>query len=717
MNESDVTETDAAHPAARRRFGQPGREGGAPPDAVRPLRICIVGAGPRGLSVLERIGSRLGHGPDVPPPVRGRTVEVHLVDLHQPGCGAVWRTDQSRWLHMNTVACQVTVFGDRTVRCETPPRPGPTLYEWARSATEQVSAEVRAEALSLRPDSYPTRRLYGHYLRWAYTTVVDGLPPWMSVSHHAEQAVRLGGQGNMPRSVRFLSGGRLDDLDAVVLALGHSSGRSKQWSPSTSAAGDRSIHLPPGNPADAPVDEVKPGQPTLLLGLGLNFFDHLSLFCVARGGCFERAGGELRYRPSGNEPLLLAGSRRGVPHHARGEDHKGSSGRFEPALLTEAHASQLRRSTRLRGRPLDFATEIWPLIAAEAEAVYYSCLLGWPLPADTSPVEPADRLADPGLSFRGAYVRACPSERERMVSRAGLPPDQHWDWGALSDPLRGRRFRSLSLFNAWALHHLGADVDAAALGNLAGPVKAALDVLRDLRNQVRTLLDHGGLDGRSYATHVRGWYNPLSAFLSVGPPAWRVEQLGALIASGVVRLTGAGTRVDHDRHGGCWQVTSDSIPDWRGRVTALVDCWMPAFDAELSDDPLVRSMLHEGRCRPHALPHSGGAAAPTGGLDVTAGPLMLVDRNGRPDRRVFAFGVPTEGARWMTSAGIRPWSGSVTLTDADSIAGAILRLALDPDAAHVNSPNIPPSGPAGVAGHSRPRELQTTRAWDHEAIS
>lgn len=56
----------------------------------------------------------------------------------------------------------------------------------------------------------------------------------------------------------------------------------------------------------------------LLRGLGLNFFDYMALLTTGHGGTFVRSGSLLVYRPSGNEPRLYAGSRRGIPYHARG---------------------------------------------------------------------------------------------------------------------------------------------------------------------------------------------------------------------------------------------------------------------------------------------------------------------------------------------------------------------------------------------------------------
>ncbi|MGH1551954.1 hypothetical protein ACRAWF_06755 [Streptomyces sp. L7] len=52
----------------------------------------------------------------------------------------------------------------------------------------------------------------------------------------------------------------------------------------------------------------------------------------------------------------------------------------------------------------------------------------------------------------------------------------------------------------------------------AAPLKAALDVLRGVRNEVRLIVDHGGLTADSHRRELCGRYTPFNAFVSIGPP-------------------------------------------------------------------------------------------------------------------------------------------------------------------------------------------------------
>src|SRR5262245_65062880 len=87
------------------------------------------------------------------------------------------------------------------------------------------------------------------------------------------------------------------------------------------AAGLR--YVPPASPAEVDLGVVGAGERVALRGMGLCFFDHLAMLTVERGGRFARVGGGLVYEASGREPVIYAGSRRGVPYHARGDNEKG----------------------------------------------------------------------------------------------------------------------------------------------------------------------------------------------------------------------------------------------------------------------------------------------------------------------------------------------------------------------------------------------------------
>lgn len=633
------------------------------------LRVCVVGAGPRGLSVLERICANERTDPSP------RRITIHLVDPCRPGAGRVWRTDQSRLLLMNTVASQVTVFTDDTVKMKGPVEPGPDLYEWARSVVlasppGRFDEATHAEARALHPDAYPTRAFYGSYLEDAYRRIKDRAPVNCRIVEHRTRAVALRDQSDAPGGPQILmlaNGTRLRGLDAVVLAQGHLPQRpSAEESAWTRAAARHGLtYIRPANPADLDLLAVPPGQTVLMRGLGLNFFDGMALLTLGRGGRFVRRSGRMVYLPSGQEPRIHAGSRRGVPHHARGENEKGPSGRHQPRLLTPQNIDALRRR-RLAGEPVRFRTDLWPLIRLEVESVYYETLLR------------TQERAREASTFVTAYLAATTAQdRERILDSYGIDRGRRWDWESIQRPTRDRRFPSGASFQRWLLDHLAEDIRQARAGNVNGPLKAALDVLRDVRNEVRLAVDHGGLDGDSYRDELTGWYTPLNAFLSIGPPVSRIEELRALIEAGVVRLLGPGTRISLStgENRAAFVATSDSVDADPVRASVLIEARLPEPDVRRTADPLLRFLLTTGQAAPYRIQGTGRTAYESGGLAVTERPYRTVDARGRTHPRRFAYGVPTESVHWVTAAGIRPGVDSVILGDSDAIARAVLRLA------------------------------------------
>ncbi|MFJ5531758.1 FAD/NAD(P)-binding protein [Streptomyces sp. NPDC093261] len=606
--------------------------------------ICVVGAGPRGLAVLERLCAN--HAGE-------RRLSVHVVDPCPPGPGRTWRTRQSPHLLMNTVTSQVSQFTDDSVHCAGPIRPGPSLYDWLQRA-EAGTTKDWAGAEELGPDDYPSRAQYGRYLEWVFAHLVATAPDTLRIVVHAATAVALD-EDPIGQCLTLDDGTRLTGLDAVVLALGHGPNEPAAEERRLTAFADRHglRYLPAANPADLDLDGIASGEAVALRGLGLAFFDVLALLTEGRGGKFVATPDGLQYLPSGQEPVLYAGSRRGVPYQARGENQKGPTGRHEPLFLT---LDAVRRIRAMTGAT--FRQHVWPLLDAEVRTVYHHALV-----AQRTDRSTADR-------FLAEYLAAA-SGRTAVLRRYGVTEADEWDWHRVERPWGRREFTDRSDFTRWLLDHLREDARQARGGNVDNPLKAALDVLRDLRNEVRLAIDHAGITGTSYRDEVVGWFTPLNAYLSIGPPVSRIEEMTALVEAGVLQVVGPRTRVRPDPRREGFLIGSDAIPGSEARATTLIEARIPEVDLRRSGNPLLRHLLRTGQCRSHSIPDPDGAYE-TGGLDVTRRPYRVVDAAGVPHPRRFAYGVPTEFVHWATAAGIRPGVGSVILEDADAIARAAL---------------------------------------------
>ncbi|ORA35268.1 FAD/NAD(P)-binding protein [Mycobacterium aquaticum] len=652
------------------------------------LQLAIIGLGPRGLSVAERL---CANADALLAP--GQELVIHLIDPHVFHGGQVWRSTQDRVLLMNTVACQVTMFVDDTVDCEGPVVSGPNLYEWARSialvGSPSVPEAVRAEALTLGPDDYPSRAFYGSYLQWVRDRIIWTAPPAVSFTSHQATAVDLRDTPNGLQEIVLSTGETIGELQSVVLALGHMPHRLGEAETALSRFADRHDlrYITPSNPADVALADVPAGEAVILRGLGLTFFDYMALFTIGRGGTFVREPDEtLTYLPSGQEPRLIAGSRRGVPFHARGKNQKGSSGRHTPRYLTADVIERLRARADA-GTPADFRRDIWPLIDREVRTVYYAALvrerqcacdaeeftaLFATAQAATVPVFGA---REEQSGFGDPLAIAESDAQQNVLAKFDIEPERAWDWRNIAAPYTDDDISSTHRFRSWLRSYLDNEVREANKGNVVGPRKAALDVLRDLRNEIRLLVDHGGLSGDSYRDELQRWYMPLNAFLSIGPPAERIEQFAALMDAGVLEVLGPDLRVDCSD--GRFVAYSGACPDLAVAATTMIEARLPETDVHRTTDPLLRTLLDRGECQPYRMPIRGGGHWVAGGVAVTRRPYRLLDAADRPHPRRFAFGVPTESVHWVTAAGIRPGVNSVILGDADAIARAGLRAATD----------------------------------------
>jgi hypothetical protein len=364
-----------------------------------------------------------------------------------------------------------------------------------------------------------------------------------------------------------------------------------------------------------------------------------------------------------------------VPYHGRARNEKGPFGRHEPRYLTPEVIARFRARAD-RGTPADFRGDLWPLIDHEVRTVYYTALLreqGHPGRAEEFAAAfglagPAEvPLAGEPLAVRETDLQAA------LLDAYGIAAERRFDWRLIAKPYPASALASTAHFRRWLREYVASDVAEADKGNLTGPLKSALDVLRDLRNEIRLLVDHGGLTGDAYRDDLQRWYMPLNAFVSIGPPLERIEQFGALMDAGVLEVLGPDLRVDCVD--GRFVASSGACPDLSLGATALVEARLPEADLHRTTDVLLRSLLARGECRSYRIPIRAGGWYVTGGLAVSRRPNHLIDAADCPHPRRFAFGVPTEGVHWVTAAGIRPGVNSVILGDSDAIARSCLKLA------------------------------------------
>lgn len=301
--------------------------------------IAIIGCGPRGLGLLERLISVAATG--------GQAIDVPVVEPGELGVG-MHQIDQPDYLLLNTVCSQLTAFTDHSMLgTDGLLYSGPSLFEWCRQRDIRVAAaEYRCgdTGRPVQPHDYLPRRLLGEYLAWAAQRIVAAAPPSVRITHHRQPAVRVEATDRAERVV--LADGTPLVVDHAVIAVGQG-------------------HSAVPYPLPATVADIAPGSAVALLGAGLTAMDVLAALTTGRGGMFApQPDGRLRYTASGEEPQVVLVSREGRPARARPRLNAGRCplpGRY----LTLARIADLR-ATRPDGR-LNFEVDVLPLVLAEME--------------------------------------------------------------------------------------------------------------------------------------------------------------------------------------------------------------------------------------------------------------------------------------------------------------------------------------------------------------
>ncbi|MEU8431850.1 FAD/NAD(P)-binding protein [Streptomyces sp. NPDC029216] len=314
------------------------------------VRIALVGAGPRALSVLERICALCAE--------HGVRADVEVVDPGTPGTGL--HRPQPDHLLLNTIAAQVTGFADPAMLGRPDAGPGgPTLFSWARErglGRTGSGWSYGGRGRPVRPADYLPRRVLGEYLAWCWREIADRAGPGVRITHHRAEVtdvVRTGGGERL-----LLSDGRSVEADSVVLALGHGLPGDARPEPA-----DRRIRVPyPLPDAVAPVPD---GARVAVLGTGLAAMDVIAALTVGRGGRLTGGpDGRPRYLPSGREPRITWVSRSGLPYRSRPEFHPDRVA--PPARHFTPAAVRALRTAAGDGR-IDFERELLPLLRAELD--------------------------------------------------------------------------------------------------------------------------------------------------------------------------------------------------------------------------------------------------------------------------------------------------------------------------------------------------------------
>lgn len=301
----------------------------------------------------------------------------------------------------------------------------------------------------------------------------------------------------------------------------------------------------------------------------------------------------------------------------------------------------------------NFSTEIWPKIVLEVELAFTLALLVQH--RLEKKVSQAEEVAKKGIGPLKKW-------RKSLGCNENLP------WNEMAYPLWiNRDNQSLQDYQKTVAERLGKDIEEAELGNKEGPLKAALDVFRDIRNELRESVQYGRISGESYRDHLQNYYTPMNTFLSIGPPLRRVKELKALVETGVVKLLPASPIVALHVEKKKFTYFMPSIPDEYGETDVLIEARMPEGNVGRSADLLLQNLLKQGLITLHKFLVT---STDSGAINVDPQTFRVKTKRSR-SIGMFAYGISLEGLQWGTAATIRPFVNSVIIHDADTIASQI----------------------------------------------
>jgi hypothetical protein len=644
----------------------------------------FVGGGPRTVATIIRLAARQNAAADrdarqqdaAPqevssqdaPARRTRPLRLAIIDALEVGSGATWLTTQPAAYLNNTTASATTLHPDDSTPMSGPAAPGPDLVDWMRqvadAGTHPAGDWVVEEAQALRAQDFTSRRLQGVYYRDQLEAAIAA--GGFEVDEHVTTVVGLESVEVEPFSGDGLTAAVLADgtrlaAPTVVLAQGMVQSRpDDEVTHLTRFAQEHALrYVPPGMPAERDFTDLPAGQTVLVRGLGANFFDVIGGLIDEWGGDFEPVAddphGRLRYVPSGREPHLVVGSRRGMPYRSKPIPYLPQRD-FTPRWATPDWFAQLQERTSL-----DFGVQVWPTIAKEIAHQYLEALSDWAPNAVTT---------TDWLGLLDAATTA--DDVERIL--ADTVTDPRWSW-LIADLRRPTRGRSITP-EQWreAVDRLVED-ELASMSEPARHPRAAVNrVMSVLRGSAHRLGAVGAVSGESLVRDLQGWFDADGLFLASGPPAVRVRRVLALIDAGVIDLLGPETVVDTDPQAGAFRaqslVTGRSV-----EAAVLVETRMSKGKVPSTDDPLLRSLLESGAARIHRVD-----GVQTDYIEATRATIAeaartghnLVASSGEIDESVVVLGIPASTTQPGSAIGATPGVPSPLLAGADVAAKQIL---------------------------------------------
>ncbi|HVK95128.1 MAG TPA: FAD/NAD(P)-binding protein [Noviherbaspirillum sp.] len=607
------------------------------------LQIAIIGLGSRGLSILERIVHLARHVPD-------RAIQVTIFEPNKAGVG-IHDTEQPDYLLLNTIACQISMFPDRVAIGSDDERCGPDFYTWCAERNVRIGDDGLPCANGGRPvesTDFLPRRLIGEYLSWFYDTITAALPANVNIRLHRERAVRLIAKEDGKEYAIFGESGVVEQADKLFVTIGHTGRKQAPLQP----CDRRMLRVP--YPLPHTLQNIATQAVVGIEGFGLAAMDAIAALTAGRGGRFHRsADGHATYTASGREPRMLLYSRSGLPFRVR-PDTSPDRIKHKALFLTSAAIAQLRKNQP--GGKIDFDAAILPLLMLEMKAAFYFTHVH---------MEGGDAWNARLSALRQEMVTAFAAGKiehvfAQLEAEYGIfVPEEHLLF-KVPEGLTG------SAYKDWVRQFIENDLNAGSKGLLASPLKAALEIWRDLRDQLRELIDHEGLTPDAHHRFF-STYAALVNRTVAGPQKERHQDLLALIDAGIVAVAPGRKSALH------WKPESDTFQLILESETDGIELdWVVSAHVAHSgildtDSPILADLYKLGLILPVFKAHGMDGVK----VDASCRPLHS---SGRVVDNIWLLGPAVEGATYYNHYVPSGGAYSRALTDAHRAVSICLEL-------------------------------------------
>ena len=560
-------------------------------------KIAIVGFGARGLSVFERFVSKILAN-DI-----AQKIDIYIFDPHSLGSGC-HKIAQSSRLLANTVASQMSIFADETVCKNEFFIKGPNFYDF-----------LLMKGYKALKNGYYSRSLLGEYLEYSFSFIRKLCPNNIILHIIKEKAQSVCKQKN---NFIVTTNNNQIEVNAVFITTGHPEKIDD-------------LNEVSAYPADAATANLSNKDTVAIKGLGLSAIDLITLLTSGYGGYYETIKDELVYFPSGKEPKILAFSRSNLPLMARAITQKEVREQYQPLFFTTKKVKQLLQ----KDSKINFEKKILPLIIKEMEYVYsYTYIATY-------------RSIEDSFVFKNQYILF--KNQHELIDKY-IPKKSQFNIKKLINPIENSKVNCE--FRNKIIEYLEQDIKEASLGNLTSRIKAACDVLRDVRDILRLCVDFGNLSEESYKFFVK-FFVPLNNRLCVGPPLIKIKELLALIKSGVLEIL----------HG-------VKIQDIKKNKTILIDSFSNTYQIDrlinarvdslnIKDDKLLSSLINNGLATKFK---NGNLEFECLQIDSN---FQSIAKNNKEIKNLFILGLPTEGIKFYTFILPRPFISSTFLNDSN----------------------------------------------------